>query len=90
MKKQIQIKVTGKVQGVFYRDYTIQKATALGITGFVKNMPDGFVYIEAFGDDEALSLFVDWCYTGSPKAEVENVEVEEMNIISNFSGFEMR
>lgn len=90
MKKHIQIRVTGKVQGVFYRDYTVQKALALGITGYVKNMPDGSVCIEAYGDDEALSLFVDWCYTGSPKAGVENVEVKEMNSVTRFEGFEIR
>lgn len=90
MKKQIRIKVTGKVQGVFYRKYTYQKAAELGITGFVKNMPDDSVYIEAYGDDDVLSLFVDWCYTGSPKAQVENVEVNEMATTSDFLDFEMR
>ncbi|MEO8146431.1 MAG: acylphosphatase [Bacteroidia bacterium] len=90
MKKQIQIKITGNVQGVFFRNYALEKAVKSGIKGFVKNMPDGEVYIEAYGDDDVLSLFIDWCYTGSPKAQVENVEVKEMNEISNFSRFEIR
>ena len=89
MKKQIQIKVTGKVQGVFYRKYAYQKATELGITGFVKNMPDDSVYIEAYGDDDVLSIFVDWCYTGSPKSKVENMKTAEMEINPGFTDFDM-
>lgn len=90
MKKQIQIIVTGKVQGVFFRNYALQKATQLGIDGFIKNMPDGSVYIEAVGEDDLLSLLIDWCYNGPPQAQVTNVEVKEMNEISNFSPFEIR
>ena len=87
MKKCIQITVTGKVQGVFYRKFAIAKALESGITGFVKNQTDGSVYIEACAADDVLSLFVDWCYTGSPDAEVANVEVTVMDMNSGFSSF---
>jgi len=90
MKKCIQIKVTGKVQGVFYRKYAVAKANELGITGFVKNENDGTVYIEAFGQDELLSLFVDWCYTGSPNSKVANVEVALTNENVDYLSFVQR
>lgn len=75
MKKCIQITVTGKVQGVFYRKYAVAKALELRITGIIKNQNDGSVYIEACAEDDVLSLFVDWCYSGSPNALVANVDV---------------
>lgn len=90
MKKHIQIIVTGLVQGVFYRKYTLLKAAELNLTGYVKNRNDGSVLIEAVGDDDVLSIFVDWCYTGSPQSKVENVTVTELNKPEFFSDFEMR
>ncbi len=90
MKKHIQIVVTGLVQGVFYRKHTLLKAAELNLTGYVKNRNDGSVIIEAVGDDDVLSIFVDWCYTGSPQSKVENVTVTELNKPEFFSDFEMR
>lgn len=87
MKKCIQITVTGKVQGVFYRKYAVAKALELGITGFVKNQNDGSVYIEACAEDDVLSIFVDWCYSGSPDAEVANVEVVLKNDTAAYVSF---
>lgn len=86
MLKTISIIVTGKVQGVWYRKYTVDKATELGISGFVKNLPDDSVYILATGTDEQLNALVQWCYTGSPKSRVEHVTVrkEELKMMSNF------
>lgn len=86
MLKTISIIVSGKVQGVWYRKYTVDKATELGISGFVKNLPDDSVYILATGTDEQLNALVHWCYTGSPKSRVEHVEVreEELQMMSGF------
>ena len=77
MLKTVSIIVTGKVQGVWYRKYTVDKATELGISGFVKNLPDDSVYILATGTDEQLNALVQWCYTGSPKSRVVTVRVKE-------------
>lgn len=80
MLKTISIIVSGKVQGVWYRKYTVDKATELGISGFVKNLPDDNVYILATGTEEQLQVLVKWCYIGSPKSNVEKVEVKEESL----------
>jgi acylphosphatase len=84
--KTVSIFVTGKVQGVWYRKYTVDKATELGITGYVKNRPDNSVYILATGTREQLDALAQWCYTGSPKSNVEHVEVkeEELKVMEGF------
>ncbi len=78
MKKGIKAKVIGKVQGVWFRKHTKQKADELGLKGFVRNEPDGSVYVEAEGDLYALRIFREWLHIGSPQSIVENVEIEEM------------
>ena len=83
------IRVTGKVQGVFYRASTRDKARSLGLCGFVRNEHDGSVYIEAEGDKEKLDQFVNWCKQGPPNARVDKVEVAEREI-KNFSQFEIK
>ncbi|XVJ66135.1 MAG: acylphosphatase [Lacibacter sp.] len=80
MLKTISIIVSGKVQGVWYRKYTVDKATELGISGFIKNLPDDNVYILATGTEEQLQVLVQWCYIGSPKSNVEKVEVKEESL----------
>lgn len=65
--------IFGKVQGVWFRQSTKEKALELGITGEVSNQPDGTVKIIATGKNEQLSIFTDWCKLGPPKAKVENV-----------------
>jgi acylphosphatase len=70
------IRIFGKVQGVFFRASTQERARALGLRGFVRNEPDGSVYIEAEGDAEALQQLADWCKQGPERARVERVETE--------------
>ena len=70
----VNIKIFGEVQGVFFRDSARLKAREIGITGFVKNEPDGAVYMEAEGDEEALGQFLEWCKYGFESAKVEKVE----------------
>jgi acylphosphatase len=69
--------VSGKVQGVYYRQSAKQKAVELGLTGFVKNMPDGSVMLIATGSKEQLEILVDWCRKGPPAARVADVKVME-------------
>ncbi|WP_139924411.1 acylphosphatase [Hymenobacter sp. DG01] len=66
--------VQGHVQGVFYRQSTRTEARRLGLTGTVRNNPDGSVTVEAEGPAEALSALEHWCRQGPPAARVELVE----------------
>jgi acylphosphatase len=75
--KHYKIAIRGVVQGVYFRAHTQAEAKKLGLAGFVRNEPDGSVYIEAEGDEKALKQLVQWCHEGSPQAVVETVEVSE-------------
>jgi acylphosphatase len=75
--KHLNIRVTGRVQGVFFRASAREVASKLQLRGYVRNEPDGSVYIEAEGTDEALDEFVEWCRQGPPHAVVTNVEVHQ-------------
>ncbi len=70
------IRVTGQVQGVGYRWRAAHEAWRLGITGFVKNMSDGSVYIEAEGFAHQLNTYVDWCKIGPGIGFVDSVEFD--------------
>jgi len=65
----LRIIITGRVQGVGYRWNTAREATGLGITGYVKNMPDGTVYIEAEGYPDQLDFFISRCKEGPGTVE---------------------
>lgn len=77
MKKHVTLKISGVVQGVFFRASTKEKAVALNITGLVRNEPDGSVYAEAEGEEEKLMEFVAWCHHGPPRAVVKTCDVRE-------------
>jgi acylphosphatase len=87
--KHYNITVSGKVQGVFYRQSTLDIANQLGLSGFVRNETNGNVYIEAEGTEELLSKFLEWCKKGPPRAAVNHVKFSEGEI-KNFSSFEIR
>ena len=80
MLQTISITISGNVQGVFFRQSTREKAKELGITGWVKNMPDRTVHILASGTKEHLEELVSWCRQGPPKASVHAVEVKERSL----------
>ena len=86
MVKHYNIKVYGRVQGVFFRASTKTKADEFKITGFVRNERDETVYIEAEGEEEDLKKFVEWCGQGPKYAIVEQCEIEEADL-RNFAGF---
>ena len=83
------IKVTGKVQGVYFRASTQEQAKQLGIKGWCKNEPDGSVLIIAEGAEENLNALVEWCHHGPSNASVEKVLVESIEA-SGFEGFEIK
>jgi acylphosphatase len=82
----ISITVKGIVQGVFYRQRTKETALRTGITGEVKNLPDGNVHILASGTDAQLKSFIEWCNRGPETAVVSDVTVEEVPL-QTFASF---
>ncbi len=70
------LRIYGKVQGVFFRKYAQLTAQSLNLGGFIRNEPDGSVYAEVEGPQQAAENFVQWAHRGSPAAQVERVEVE--------------
>lgn len=89
-RKRLAMRVHGKVQGVFFRASTQEKAQELGLTGFVQNEPDGTVYLQAEGDPEALKKLEAWVQVGPKRAKVEKVELEEKEGLKGFMRFEQR
>lgn len=87
--KHFRIIVTGKVQGVGFRYSAKISALKLNITGYVRNLPDGSVYIEAEGTESMLSEFISWCNTGPARAIVRKVEVQEGPAVC-FEEFQIR
>lgn len=75
--KHLDIRVTGRVQGVFFRASTRETAEAIGVKGTVRNEADGSVFIEAEGDEEQLRRFLQWVRLGPPGALVEDVSTRE-------------
>ncbi len=88
--KHWNIRVKGKVQGVYFRLTTKAVADQLGVKGFVINANDGSVYIEAEGDDFALNSLLDFCKEGPERAQVEEVDYTEVDHIRGFKNFEIR
>jgi acylphosphatase len=78
MHKTISIIVSGKVQGVYYRQSTKEKARELNITGEVRNLPDDTVEIIATGTEEQIEKLVNWCRIGPPRAQVADVVMTEL------------
>lgn len=88
-KKRILVRVEGRVQGVFFRDYTEREARRLNLSGWVRNLPDGSVQAEVEGDDAVLAAMVQWFHTGSPTADVRAVHVTDIPVQNGF-GFSVR
>jgi len=86
MYKTISITVTGKVQGVFFRQSTREKAKDLRLKGYVQNMQDGSVNIIVTGNAEQLDQLIEWCHHGPPKAVVATVETKDLPL-QEFSSF---
>ncbi len=87
--QHLNIHVYGIVQGVGFRYAAKQQARSIGINGFVRNEPDGSVYIEAEGEDIALAEFVQWCRNGPAYASIEDMKVEEGSL-KYFTAFESK
>jgi len=75
----VEITVYGKVQGVYFRQSTLQKALELGVRGCVSNRDDGSVHIRAAGPADAVMALIDWCRTGPSHARVDKVDIEPLD-----------
>ncbi len=82
--------VSGKVQGVFYRASTAERARALGLTGYATNLPDGRVEVLACGEEAKVWELIEWLRQGPPSAKVEAVMVESVDIDPVPVGFSTR
>ncbi len=72
--------VSGRVQGVWYRDTTRRKALELGLAGHAVNLPDGSVEVLACGPEEAVAALAEWLWEGSPQSSVSAVTCEEAGV----------
>lgn len=86
--KHLNITVTGKVQGVYYRATSKAVADQLRVKGFVRNQSDGTVYMEAEGAPFALEALLEFCHEGPERAEVADVTVVEAPL-QGFKNFEI-
>ena len=87
---RVRIFISGRVQGVLFRDYTKNAAKEFGVFGFVRNLLDGQVEIVCEGEKESTEKFLEWCKQGSPLSKVENVEVSFEEHKGEFKDFEVK
>ncbi len=80
--------ITGRVQGVGFRHYTQVKATELGLTGTVRNLTDGSVSIEAYGDSDQVKSLINWCQSGPSSSHVISFSFQFIDYKSlDYNGF---
>ena len=83
------VRVTGRVQGVFFRAWTVEQAKILGVNGWVRNAPDGSVEAHLQGDKWQVQRLIELLHRGPPSAEVDEVAVEDADLGANLE-FEVR
>ncbi len=88
-QERAHVYVSGDVQGVFFRDSTREQAERLGLSGWVRNIPDGRVEALFEGPSDKVREVVRWCEQGPPHAAVENVDVEFDTAQEGLSGFQV-
>lgn len=88
--KTMQVRVEGRVQGVYFRDYTRRQALQEGVDGWVRNCPDGSVEAVISGPENAVDAMLDWLQVGSPHARVLAVHVKEITPPQTFPNFQIR
>lgn len=76
-KHRVHVWIKGRVQGVFFRAYTRDAAHLIGVTGWVRNLPDGRVEAVFEGDSDKVERMIEWCREGSPMSRIESVDLLE-------------
>lgn len=84
------VMISGRVQGVGFRWYTRAQARALGLVGWVRNLPEGRVEAVFQGPEENVDAMVEWCYTGSPSSRVRAVAVSDEPVVNREDDFDVR
>ena len=87
--QRVRLFVTGRVQGVFFRQSLKAKSIQNNICGWVKNLPDGRVECLLEGTEENISVLVKWAHTGPANAIVENVEIHNEKFCNEFTKFDV-
>jgi acylphosphatase len=85
--KRVHVYISGRVQGVCFRAYTLETALSLNLTGWVRNLSDGRVEAVFEGKDESVAAIVKWCGNGPPSAVVHDVDVREETTTGKFYDF---
>jgi len=88
-KIRAEVIVHGRVQGVFFRQSTVEMARAIGLTGQVRNCPDGLVAVIFEGEGDKVKQAVEWCHHGPPTARVSNLEVDWQDYRGEFENFKI-
>ena len=89
-KNRAHVYVYGKVQGVFYRQSTIEKAVELDLKGWVRNLSNGGVEAVFEGDELSVKIMIEWCKEGPPLARVSNIEIEMLPYLDSFEDFSVK
>ena len=87
-KTRVHVFVNGRVQGVFFRQKTKQHAEGAGVTGWIRNLPDGRVEAVFEGEETAVKELEEYCHYGPPSAIVTNVDSTWEPYCGEFSDFE--
>ena len=88
--RRVKAIVSGRVQGVSYRASTVEEARRLGISGWVRNRPDGAVELEAEGAPDSIAALLAWCEHGPAAARVTRVDAEDLALTYADTGFSIR
>ena len=89
-RARVHLLVSGMVQGVSFRYFTVEEARRLGLAGWVRNLADGRVEALAEGDRRAVEALVAWCRRGPPSARVDEVEATWGAFAGDLGPFAMR
>lgn len=90
MTERVRIRITGRVQGVFYRQSTLEMAQSLGLCGWVRNLQDGSVEALFEGERHLVEQAVSWCRQGPPRASVSDLAIERLDGPPECAAFTIR
>jgi len=88
-QKRIHLMIRGRVQGVYFRQSSVREARRLGLTGWVKNRPDGSVEVVAEGEEDQVKDFLGWAQHGPSTARVDKVDTRWRSYTGEFASFEI-
>lgn len=90
MARRVRLFISGRVQGVYYRVSMVAAALSYGVTGWVRNLPDGRVEAVAEGEEKALRALIAWCRKGPPRATVTGIDEDWSEATGEFHDFTVK